>query len=85
MLTEKYGEPSNVVETFDGISQPRDDEGRMYKVKFDNCKYQAIWETDKGDIKLAIGHNSITSCFVILAYFDKINGNIIKSSAKDDL
>lgn len=85
MLTEKYGEPSNVVEKFDGYSQPREDDDKMYKVKFDNCKYHSIWETDKGDIQLSIDHNSVTSCFVTLAYFDKINGNIIKSSAKDDL
>jgi hypothetical protein len=85
MLTEKYGEPSNVVEKFDGYSQPRDDDDKMYKVKFDNCKYYSIWETDKGDIQLSIAHTSVTSCFVTLAYFDKINGNIIKSSAKDDL
>ncbi|MBS1641587.1 MAG: hypothetical protein JSR11_03830 [Bacteroidetes bacterium] len=85
MLTEKYGKPSEVVEKFDGYSQPREDDDKMYKVKFDNCKYYAIWETDKGDIQLSIAHNSVTSCFVTLAYFDKINGNIIKSSAKDDL
>jgi hypothetical protein len=85
MLTEKYGEPSIVVEKFEGYSQPRDDDDKMYKVKFDNCKYYSIWETDKGDIQLSISHNSVTSCFVTLAYFDKINGNIIKSSAKDDL
>ena len=85
MLTEKYGKPSDVIEKFDSYSQPRDDEDRMYKVKFDNCKYSSIWQTDKGEIQLSIDHNSVTSCFVKLAYFDKINGDKIKAKAKDDL
>ena len=85
MLTEKYGNPSEIVEQFDGYSQPRDDEGRMYKVKFDNCKYSSIWQTDKGEIKLSIGHSGVTTCFVNLAYFDKINSNKMRAKAKDDL
>ena len=85
MLTEKYGKPTDVVEKFDSYSQPRDDEDRMYKVKFDNCKYYSIWETDKGDIQLSIEHNSVTNCFVRLAYFDKINSAKIKAKAIDDL
>lgn len=85
MLTEKYGKPSAVVEQFDGNSQPTDDQDRMYKVEFDNCKYSSIWQTDKGQIQLAIGHNNVTSCFIQLAYFDKINSDEIKAKAKDDL
>lgn len=85
MLTEKYGKPSDVVEKFDGYSQPKDDDDRMYKVKFDNCKYHSVWQTDKGEIQLSIDHSSVTSCFVKLAYFDKINGDKIKAKAKDDL
>lgn len=85
MLTEKYGKPSDVVEKFDGYSQPKDDDDRMYKVKFDNCKYYSFWQTDKGEIQLSIDHSSVTSCFVKLAYFDKINGDKIKAKAKDDL
>lgn len=85
MLTEKYGKPSNTTEIFDGNSQPGDDQDRMYNVKTDRCKYYSIWKTDKGEIKLSIDHNSRLSCFVNLAYFDKINGNKIKATAKDDL
>lgn len=85
MLTEKYEDPSDVVEKFDGYSQPRDDEDRMYKVKFDNCKYYSIWETDKGEIQLSIKHNSVTSCYVALTYFDKVNSAKIKAKAIDDL
>lgn len=85
MLTEKYGKPSDVVEKFEGYSQPNDDHSKMNKVKFDNCKYYSIWETDKGEIQLSIDHNSVTSCFIKLAYFDKINSAKIKAKAIDDL
>ena len=84
MLTEKYGNPSDVVEKFDS-SQPRDDSDKMYKVKFDNCKYISVWKTDKGEIQLSIQHQSVTSCYVILTYSDKINSDIIKTKAKRDL
>lgn len=85
MLTEKYGKPSDVVEKFDGYSQPKDDNSKIYEVKFDRCKYYAIWETDNGEIQLSIEHNSVTSCFVKLGYFDKINSEKIKAKAIDDL
>lgn len=85
MLTEKYGEPSDVVEKFDTYWQPRDDKSRMYQVGMDRCKYYSIWQTDKGEIQLSIDHNNVTSCFVKLAYFDKINSDKIKAKAKDDL
>jgi hypothetical protein len=85
LLTEKYGKPSEIVEKFDGYSEPIVDDRKMHEVKFDNCKYYSKWETDKGEIKLSIAHTSVTSCFVTLAYFDKINGDKIKAKAKDDL
>ena len=86
-LTEKYGNPSDVVEKFDvpSYSQPRDDQEKMYKVQFDQCKYYSIWKLETGEIQLSIDHNSVTSCFIKLAYFDKINGAIINAKAKDDL
>lgn len=87
MLTEKYGKPSDNVEKFDGrqSSTDADDRSKMYDVKFDNCKYYSIWQTEKGSIELSIAHNSISNCFVKLGYFDKANGNIIRDKAKDDL
>jgi hypothetical protein len=85
MLTEKYGDPSDVVEKFDTYSQPDDDNEKMYEVQFDRCKYYSIWNTDKGEIQLSIDHESVTSCFVTLIYFDKINGAIIKRQSIDDL
>ncbi len=85
MLTEKYGKPSEEVEKFDRQSEPRDDNSKMYEVKFDRCKYYSIWQTEKGEIQLSIDHNSVTSCFVKLVYFDKINSATIKKQALDDL
>ncbi len=85
MLTEKYGKPSDVVEKFDGYSQPKDDNSKMYEVKFDRCKYYSIWETENGEIQLSIEHNSVTSCFVRLGYFDRINSEKVKAKAIDDL
>ncbi len=85
MLTQKYGEASNSVEKFDTYSEPRDDGGRMHAVRMDNCKYFTTYETDKGSIQLSIEHDGVTRCFVMLSYYDKINSEIIKTKAMDDL
>ena len=85
MLTEKYGNPSEVVEKFDSSYQPRDDNNKIHFVKNDNCKYFSIWKTDKGEIKLSIQHQGYESCYVTLSYSDKINSDIIKTKAKRDL
>lgn len=85
MLTEKYSEPDDVTEKFQGYSEPRDDNDRMYNVKMDRCKYLTTYRTPKGDIQLSIGHNSVMSCYVLLSYFDKINGDVIRTKAMEDL
>jgi len=87
MLTEKYGNPYEEVEKFDvqSFQLPLNDNDKMHEVKMDNCKYYSIWQTDKGEIQLSIDHNNVTSCFVKLAYFDKINSDEIKAKAKDDI
>ena len=85
MLINKYGSPTNVTETFQTSQEPTDDNAKFYEVLFDRCKYFTTWETDKGTIQLSIQHLGVTSCFVKLGYFDKINGNIIDAAASDDL
>ena len=85
MLTQKYGEPSDVAEKFDGYSEPNDDMSRMLKVKMDRCKYYSIFETSKGDIELLIDHDDHTSCFVSLTYRDRLNILKEQSQAIDDL
>lgn len=85
MLTEKYGKPADVTEKFQGYSEPRDDNSRMHEVKMDRCKYITTFETPKGSIQLYIGHNSMMSCYVLLSYFDRINGDVIRAKAMEDL
>lgn len=85
MLTEKYSNPSEVIEEFDGYSQPNDDRSKMYAVGSDRCKYHSIWQTDKGNIQLSISHKGYSSSFVTLAYFDKNNSDVMRESAINDL
>lgn len=85
MLTQKYSEPYDCVEKFDTPSEPIDDGDRMHAVKFDNCKYYSTYEADKGSIQLSIEHEGVIRCFVMLSYFDRINSEIIKTKAIDDL
>lgn len=85
MLTEKYGKPADVTEEFQGYSEPSDDNSRMREVKMDRCKYITTFETPKGEIQLYIGHNSMMSCYVMLSYFDRVNGDVIRANAMDDL
>lgn len=84
MLTEKYGQPSDVIEKFDRDSY-LDDGSRISEIQFDRCKYKSTWKTDKGNIELSIDHRGFSSCFVRLNYLDKINGEAIRAKAKDDL
>lgn len=84
MLTEKYGEPVDCMEIFQS-DQPDDDNLKMHKVKFDNCKYYTIYKTENGNIELSISHNGVISCYVTLRYFDRINSNVIRQEAMNDL
>lgn len=85
MLTQKYGAPSESVEKFNTYSEPDDDQAKMSAVKSDNCKYYSSYETERGTIQLSIENAGFLNSFVMLAYYDKINGEIIKSTAIDDL
>ncbi len=78
LLTVKYGEPSEIVEKFDTYSEPYDDGSRMLYVKMDNCKYYTTYELENGSIQISIDHQSLMSCFVRLAYFDKINSEKVR-------
>jgi len=84
LLAEKYGKPSESVEEFQSYT-PDDDASKLTKVQLGACKYYTTYETDKGTIQLTIEHDSVTRCFVKLAYFDKLNGETIKKQALDDL
>jgi len=87
MLTEKYGKPSEVIEEFDErtYSEPTDDRSKMLSVGLDKCKYSSTWKTAEGDIQLKISHKGVMSTFVTLDYTDKINSEVKRDHAKDDL
>ncbi|MBG6131626.1 hypothetical protein IWQ47_003054 [Aquimarina sp. EL_43] len=85
LLTEKYGEPSEIVEKFDVQSEPEDDNSKMHEVGMNRCKYYTTYETENGSIQLSIENDGFLTSFVILSYFDKINSKIIREKAKSDL
>lgn len=83
MLTTKYGEPAEVVEEFQ--LPPDDDYLKMYELKLDLCNYQTLFCTEKGDIVLKLIHGDFDACYVLLGYYDKINGLEVEAAAMDDL
>lgn len=85
LLTEKYGEPSDVVEKFDTRTEPRDDNSKMYEVGMNRCKYYTTYKTENGSIQLSIENDGFATSSVRLSYFDKINSKIIREKAKGDL
>ena len=85
LLTEKYGSPSEIVEKFDTNSEPKDDNDKMHEVRMNRCNYYTSFELENGTIQLSIENDGILTCFVMLSYFDKINGEAIKQHAIDDL
>lgn len=85
MLTEKYGEPSECVEKFQGYDNPQTDNKKLHKLKRNECTWYTTYSTPKGDIQLSIDNQSVMSCFVMLRYFDKINTDAVRAQAMDDL
>lgn len=87
LLTQKYGNPENVVEEFQSSFRNReiDDNTKMHYVKFDQCRYISSFSTEQGNIELRIDHNESLDCYVVLIYEDASNSNKVRSSAIDDL
>ena len=84
MLTEKYGKPYECTEKFSSYSL-EDDNCRMLDVKLGNCKYISSFKADNGNISLLIENDDMSSCYVVLSYTDKVNGDVIIQQAKNDL
>ena len=84
MLTQKYGSPTEVIEEFPTYPTISDDALKYMYVCSGNCNYTTVYETPNGKITLYIDHIE-SNCYVALSYLDKINGNIIKAKAIDDL
>lgn len=84
MLTEKYGEPAQCEEYFsDGYDG--DASNRMYGVQFDKYKYYTVFSCKQGDIQLEIAHEGVSSCYVMLSYFDNANQDKLRKQIMDDL
>ena len=89
MLTKKYGNPSLEREEFIGYHcSSMTDRGLMIHVKNDECKYEAHFETEKGNIMLTIepcGSLGPYGGHVSLTYTDALNSSIITQQAYNDL
>ncbi|MEY3861009.1 MAG: hypothetical protein RIS50_1290 [Bacteroidota bacterium] len=84
MLTQKYGAPAEVVEEFREHPGVKDDGLKFIYALSGDCNYNTVFKTPSGEICLYLDHHEF-KCFVGLSYTDKINGNIIKAKAIDDL
>lgn len=85
MLTQKYGEPSDVVETFQGRVKPNTNNEKLHELLMDRCTWYSTFETPKGDIQLSMQKGEFGQYFVLLKYSDKINTDTVRSAAMDDL
>ncbi len=84
MLIQKYGQPAEVVEEFPSNSTVTSESLKYMYAKGGECNYFTAFETPKGRVSLRID-NTDSRCFISLTYTDKINGEIMKAKAIDDL
>lgn len=85
LLTEKYGEPSQVVERFNSNIEPDSNGSKMHEVGLNNCTYFTTFQLENGSIELSIQHEGFALSFVMLSYFDKTNSERVRQKAIDDL
>ena len=83
LLSEKYGIPNESKEKWENGYEPMLSL-RMSAVKLGECNFTTTFVTPNGKIQLRIERDGYR-CFVFLGYFDKINGEIMKAKAIDDL
>ena len=87
MLTEKYGAPSEDVEDIPNENATSNSD-ILFEIKTDNYDYHSIFSTDEGVIALSIEHYTllfVERYFVAIQYYDKINSDIIREHAINDL
>lgn len=82
MLTEKYGDPAQVIEKFEG--KPLDDNDKFFAVQMDECTWTSLFKTESGEIELLILSENFESR-VVLYYRDKINTEKVRQQALEDL
>lgn len=84
MLTEKYGEPSQVIEKFNKDYVP-DNWFRFHYIISDGATWMSAFETLNGTIELYMNKVDYDKATVILKYYDKANTDVVRASAMDDL
>ncbi|WP_253952362.1 hypothetical protein [Xylanibacter muris] len=56
MQTEKYGEPFECVEKFQGYVSLKTDSDKLHALRMDRCKWYTVYSTSQGNIELSIGN-----------------------------
>lgn len=85
LLSQKYGKPKSCTEKFVFKSyEDRDDSHKIYALEDDRCTYTSFFSTNKGNIVLSITHGN-WHCYTSLAYYDRLNSEVIQEHALDDL
>lgn len=82
LYTEKYGEPSNHEEHFDGDADTGFQKLRRVREKL--CRYATTWELAQGSITIMIMYSE-EKYYVTCSYFDKANSEDISSRSIDDI
>ncbi len=84
MLSQKYGVPSQHVETFESMQQPTSDTERMYYLQLNKCNYETVFSLPNGSISLKIMYVPGASS-VLLMYIDAENNHRNQFNTLDDL
>lgn len=87
MLTEKYGEPAIVKEdllTLKFSNTAVNNIDSFYQKKLNKYIWYTTFKVPKGEIILSI-QNDERQSYLVLRYFDKINSDIARSAAMEDL
>lgn len=85
MLTQKYGKPSESIETFDSEIQPTTDNDKMCELTMGRCQYCTLFRIPEGIVELAVFYHVETGAFIRLQYLDYQNCDIIATDAMEDL
>lgn len=81
-LTNKYGEPSEVIEKFEYPYSPT--ESPLLAFGTDKATYKTRFITDNGGVTLSIIHYQMTTV-VCLLYWDKANEDKLTAEMEDEL
>lgn len=84
MLTEKYGDPVEVKESFVNLYS-EEDFLKITRLQANDCEWRSVFETGVGQIVLSIVYNLEYGSHVKLEYRDRINGMKSRAAAIEDL